>query len=127
MLQTIYCIVTTTTRKDRRTMGSQNKTVLTRSCITSSKSHSNVGIYPKICLFWSSVRRKVKGKEQKLINTENSEFQEKVTQYTTWLQDQPMLTKINAVDLISKDTFHDTARIPYQMRNVPMTNTTAMH
>ena len=127
MLQTIYCIVTTTTRKDRRTMGSQNKTVLTRSCITSSKSHSDVGIYPKICLFWSSVRRKVKGKEQKLINIENSEFQEKVTQYTTWLQDQPMLTKINAVDLISKETFHDTARIAYQMRDVPMTNTTAMH
>ena len=31
--------------------GSQNKTVLTRSGITSTKSHSNTGVFPKICLF----------------------------------------------------------------------------
>ena len=78
--------------------GSQNKTVLTRSGITMPKSHSNAGIFPKICLFCSSARKKVKGKEQKLINIENSEFQEKVTQYATWLQDQLILMKITAVD-----------------------------
>ena len=49
--------------------GSQNKTVLARLRITSSKSHSNVGIYPKICLFCSSSRKKVKGNEQKLIKS----------------------------------------------------------
>ena len=53
---------------------SQNKTVLTRSGITSPKSHSNSGIFPKICLFCSSARKKIKGKGQKLINVENSEF-----------------------------------------------------
>ena len=31
--------------------GSQNKTVLTRSGITSPEPHSNAGIFPKICLF----------------------------------------------------------------------------
>ena len=39
--------------------GSQNKTVLTRSGITSPKSHSNAAIFPKICLFCSSARKKV--------------------------------------------------------------------
>ena len=60
MLQTIYWIDTTTTRKDgeRLGSGSQNKTVLTRSGITSPKSNSNAGIFPKICLFCSSVRKK---------------------------------------------------------------------
>ena len=43
--------------------GSQNKTVLTHSGITSPKSHSNAGIFPKICLFCNSAREKVKGKE----------------------------------------------------------------
>ena len=38
--------------------GSQNKTVLTRSGITLPKSHSNAGIFPKICLFCSSARKK---------------------------------------------------------------------
>ena len=49
-----------------------------RSSITSPKSHSNAGIFPKIFLFYSSARKKVKGKEQKLVNVETSEFQEKV-------------------------------------------------
>ena len=62
--------------------GSQNKTVLTCSGITSPKSHSNAGISPKICLFCSSAQKKVKGKEQKLTNIE------KVMQYATWLQDR---------------------------------------
>ena len=43
--------------------GSQNKTVLTRFRITSRKSHSNAGIFLKICLFCSSARKKVKRKE----------------------------------------------------------------
>ena len=34
--------------------GSQNKTVLTRAGITLPKSHSNAGIFPKICLFCCS-------------------------------------------------------------------------
>ena len=94
---------------------SQNKTVLTRSGITSPKSHSNSGIFPKICLFCSSARKKVKGKEQKLINVETSEFQERVTQYATWLQDQPMLTKITTVDLTSKEAkYHGVCRVKYQ-------------
>ena len=38
--------------------GSQNKTVLTRSGITSPKCNSNAGIFPKICLFCSSARKK---------------------------------------------------------------------
>ena len=80
---------------------SQNKTVLTRSGTTMPKSHSNAGIFPKICLFCSSARKKVKGKEQKLINIKNSEFQEKVMHYATWLQDQPILTKITAVDIMA--------------------------
>ena len=63
--------------------GSQNKTVLTRSGITSPKSHSNAAIFPKICLFCSSALKKVNGKKQKLINVETSEFQEKVTQCAT--------------------------------------------
>ena len=83
--------------------GSQNKTVLTRSGITMPKSYSNAGIFPKICLFCSSARKKAKEKEQKLINIENAKFQEKVTQHTTWLQDQPILTKITAVDLTSRE------------------------
>ena len=94
---------------------SQNKTVLTRSGITSPKSHSNSGIFPKICLFCSSARKKVKGKEQKLINVETSEFQERVTQYATWLQDQPMLTKITTVDLTSKEAkYQGVCRVKYQ-------------
>ena len=95
--------------------GSQNKTVLTRSGITMPKSHWNAGIFPKICLFCSSARKKVKGKEQKLINVETSEFQEKVTQYATWLQDQPILTKITPVDLTSKEAkYHGVCRVKYQ-------------
>ena len=82
---------------------SQNKIVLARSGTTMPKSHSNAGIFPKICSFCSSARKKVKGKGQKLINIENSEFQEKVMQYGTWLQDQPILTKITAVDLTFKE------------------------
>ena len=58
--------------------GLQNKTVVTCSSITSPKSHSNAGIFPKIFLFYSSARKNVKGKEQKLVNVETSEFQEKV-------------------------------------------------
>ena len=95
--------------------GSQNKTVLTRSGITSPKSHSNAGIFSKICLFCSNSRKKVKGKEQKLINVEISDFQEKVTQYATWLQDQPMPTRITAVDLTSKEAkYHGVCRVKYQ-------------
>ena len=79
------------------------------------KSHSNAGIFPKICLFCSSARKKVKGKEQKLINVETSEFQEKVTQYPTWFQNQPILTKISAVDLTSKEAkYHGVCRVKYQ-------------
>ena len=79
------------------------------------KSHSNAGIFPKICLFCSSARKKVKGKGQNLINVETSEFQEKVTQYAAWLQDQPILTKITAVDLTSKEAkYHDVCRVKYQ-------------
>ena len=95
--------------------GSQNKTVLTRSYFTSPKSHSNAGIFPKICLFCSSARKKVKGKEQKLINVETSKLQEKVTQYATWLQNQSILTKITAVDLTSKEAkYHGVCRVKYQ-------------
>ena len=95
--------------------GSQNKTVLTLSDFTSPKSHSNAGIFPKICLFCSSARKKVKGKEQKLINVETSKFQEKVTQYATWLQNQSILTKITAVDLTSKEAkYHGVCRVKYQ-------------
>ena len=94
---------------------SQNKTVLTRPSITSPKSHLNAGIFPKICLICSSGRKKVKGKEQKLINVETSEFLENVMQYATWLQDQPMLTKITAVDLTSKEAkYHGVCRVKYQ-------------
>ena len=89
--------------------GSQNKTVLTCSGITSPKSHSNAGISPKICLFCSSAQKKVKGKEQKLTNIE------KVMQYATWLQDQPMLTKITVVDLTSKEAkYYGICRVKYQ-------------
>ena len=89
--------------------------MLTRSGITSPKSHSNAGIFSKICLFCSNARKKVKGKEQKLINVEISDFQEKVTQYATWLQDQPMPTRITAVDLTSKEAkYHGVCRVKYQ-------------
>ena len=37
--------------RERWGSGSQNKTVLTRSGITSTKSHSNTGVFPKIYLF----------------------------------------------------------------------------
>ena len=78
-------------------------------------SHSNAGIFPKICLFCSSARKNVKGKEQKLINAETSEFQEKVTQYATCLHNQPILTKINAVDLTFKEAkYHGVCRVKYQ-------------
>ena len=89
--------------------------MLTRPSITSPKSRLNVGIFPKICLICSSGRKKVKGKEQKLINVETSEFQEKVMQYATWFQDQPMLTKITAVDLTFKEAkYHGVCRVKYQ-------------
>ena len=89
--------------------------MLTLSDFTSPKSHSNAGIFPKICLFCSSARKKVKGKEQKLINVETSKFQEKVTQYATWLQNQSILTKITAVDLTSKEAkYHGVCRVKYQ-------------
>ena len=79
------------------------------------KSQSNAGIFSKICLVCRSRRKKVKGKEQKLINVETSEFQEKVTQYATWFQDQPMLTKITAVDLTFKEAkYHGVCRVKYQ-------------
>ena len=97
--------------------GSQNKTVLTRAGITLPKSHSNAGIFPKICLFCCSARKKVKEKEQKLINVETSEFQEKVMQYATWLQDLPILTKITAADLTSrKAKYHGVCRVKYQTK-----------
>ena len=89
--------------------------MLTLSDFTSPKSHSNAGIFPKICLFCSSARKKVKGKEQKLINVETSKLQEKVTQYATWLQNQSILTKITAVDLTSKEAkYHGVCRVKYQ-------------
>ena len=95
--------------------GSQNKTVLTRSSITLPKSYSNAGIFPKICLFFSRAHKKLKGKEQKLINVETSEFQEKVTQYATCLEDKPIQTKITAVDLTSKEAkHHGVCRVKYQ-------------
>ena len=95
--------------------GSQNKTVLTRSGTTLPKFHSNAGIFRKICLICSSAHKKVKGREQKLINVETSEFQEKVMQYETWPQDQPTLTKITAVDLTSKEAkYHGVCRVKYQ-------------
>ena len=53
-------------------IGSQNKAVLIRSGITLPKSHSNARIFPKMCFFCSSGRKKVKGKEQKLTNVETS-------------------------------------------------------
>ena len=96
-------------------IGSQNKTVLTRSGINLPKSHSNARIFPKICLFCSSGRKKVKGKEQKLINVKTPEFQEKLTQYATCLQNQTILTKITAVDLTSKEAkYHGVCRLKYQ-------------
>ena len=86
--------------------------MLIQSGITSPRSHSNAG---KIYLFYSSARKKVKGKEQKILDVETSEFSEKVTQYSTWLQDQPMLTKITAVDLKSKKAkYHVVCRVKYQ-------------
>ena len=89
--------------------------MLARSDIISPKSQSNAGIFSKICLVCSSGRKKVKGKEQKLINVETSEFQEKVTQYATWFQDQPMLMKITAVDLTFKEAkYHGVCRVKYQ-------------
>ena len=95
--------------------GSQNKTVLTRSGVTLPKSHLNAGIFPKICLFCSRSRKKVKRIEQKLISVETSEFQVKVTQYATWLQDQPILTKITAVDLTSKEAkYSGVCRVKYE-------------
>ena len=94
--------------------------VLTRSVITSTKPHSNAGIFPKICLFCSSSQKKVKRTEEKLINIENSEFQENVVQYATWVHDQPMLTKITAVYLISKEAkYHAICRAKYQTEAEP--------
>ena len=77
--------------------------------------HQKVIQTPKICFFCSNTQKKVKGKEQKLINVKNSGLQEKVTQYATWLQDQPMLIKITAVDLTSKDAkYNSVCRVKHQ-------------
>ena len=79
------------------------------------KSHSNPGIFPKVCLFCSSAQKKVKGKKQKLKNVETLKFHEKVMQYATWLQDQPILTQVTAVDLTSKESkYHGICRVKYQ-------------
>ena len=49
--------------------GSQNKTVLARLRITSSKSHSNAGIYPKMCLFCSKKNEETKKSKRERTKT----------------------------------------------------------
>ena len=71
--------------------------------------------FTALCLFCNKERKKIKEKEQKVINVETVIFEENIRKYANWKEDNIMLAKISQIDFAAKEVkYHGWCRAKYQ-------------
>lgn len=88
----------------------------TRSQSTPFRS-TTTGISPKVCIFCERKDKKHNSKKQRLVNVETLNFEEKIKDYATLLEDNKMLARLGDIDFVAKEiVYHAICRTKYQTK-----------
>ena len=82
----------------------ESKSVHTRLKRNLASGSLSTGIMPKICVFCTKKNEKHKDSKQKLVSVETGESEEHNKKYATNLGDQALLSKLESVDFVPKET-----------------------
>ena len=88
---------------------------------TSPLPSTSTGIPPKNCIFCGKKDKKHNNKKQPLVSVETVDFEDKIKEYATLLEDQKMLAKLGDVDFVAKEiVYHAICRTKYQTKSRQM-------
>ena len=85
-----------------------------RSQSTETASTASSSTFPRVCLFCDKRNKKLAGKKETLHQVETINFQDVVLSEAQALEDEKLLRKIMAVDLVAKEAcYHNSCRKSY--------------
>ena len=103
-------------KQDKKVAAGKSK-MRTRSSITAPKPTSNTGVFPSVCLFCCSQRKKFKGVDQKLLHVTEDSLQSSIEGYAKDMNDEEMLIRMSTIDFSTKEVkYHKVCRTNYQNR-----------
>lgn len=87
----------------------------TRSRISSTTPSVRTGLFASVCIFCNNFRKKILGKEQKLLNAKTCNFEMRIRKYITWKNDKRLTARLQGVDFRVKEVkYHGCCRVKYQ-------------